>query len=259
MKPIEALTADEARGLSGVLFDLDDTVLDHGALTPPAFEALCRLGASDLVLVAVTGRPAAWGQVLVRQWPLHGMVTENGNIALLASGRRIDLLDRLAGPQRSAAQAKLSGLASAMTKEFPALTLADGGLGRLSDVSFDIAEHTIVEPTTVERAIHFAEERGARTSVSSIHLHVTFDTDDKATGTLRFLSATLGMDPTRSRAKFAFIGDSGNDAAAFAAFDTTIGVANLTGRFTRPPRYRTRSPRGAGFAEAANLLLARRE
>ena len=38
MKPLAALGADEARGLRGVLFDLDDTLLTHGLLTLPAYQ-----------------------------------------------------------------------------------------------------------------------------------------------------------------------------------------------------------------------------
>ena len=53
------------------------------------------------------------------------------------------------------------------------------------------------------------------------------------------------------------IGASDNDAACFAAFRVTIGVANLSGRQTVPPRYRTMGARADGFVEAANALLAR--
>lgn len=258
MRPILDLDPERARGLRGLLFDLDDTVLDHGRLTPPAFEALDRLGKSDLTLVAVTGRPAAWAQVLVRQWPLSGMVAENGNIAVNRSQGRAHLLDRLPPGERATRTRRLADLALEMVERFPELE-RDDGLGRLTDVAFDVAEHRRVRADVIQSAIDFARTRGARTSVSSIHLHVTFDTDDKATGTLRYLNTAHGIDPTEARTKFAFVGDSENDAAAFAAFDCSIGVANLCGRWTRPPAYRTMAERGAGFREAALHLLRLRE
>ena len=73
MKPLAALSVEEARALRGVIFDLDDTVLDHGALTEIAYGALFRLREAGLRLVACTGRPAGWGEVLARQ-PAEAML-----------------------------------------------------------------------------------------------------------------------------------------------------------------------------------------
>jgi hypothetical protein len=241
-----------------LLFDLDDTVLDHGRLTPPAFEALQRLGESDLLLVGVTGRPAAWAQILVRQWPLSGMLAENGNIAVNGSQGPPHLMDRLSERDRAATMRRLADLAQEMCARWPEL-VRDDGLGRVTDVAFDVAEHHHVAPDVVHQAIDFARSRGARTSVSSIHLHITFDTDDKATGALHYLAQAHGIDPTESRASFAYVGDSENDAPAFAAFDCGIAVANVCGRWTRPPAFVTRGSRGVGFQEAAYHLLRLRE
>ena len=72
MRPLSALGAEEARGLRGLLFDLDDTLLSHGLLTRAAYDALWDLHDAGLRLVAVTGRPCAWGEVLARQWPVEG-------------------------------------------------------------------------------------------------------------------------------------------------------------------------------------------
>ena len=64
--------------LRGLLFDLDDTLLDEGRLLPEALEALYRLKQAGFELHAVTGRPAGWGAVLAHQWPVDGALTENG-------------------------------------------------------------------------------------------------------------------------------------------------------------------------------------
>jgi len=104
-------------------------------------------------------------------------------------------------------------------------------------------------------------DAGARTSRSSVHLHATFDTDDKASGALRFLARELGQEPGAALSRFAFVGDSGNDAACFAAFRTTFGVANVAaavGRLSVPPRYVARAPMGEGFAEIAGTILRAR-
>jgi hydroxymethylpyrimidine pyrophosphatase-like HAD family hydrolase len=88
-------------------------------------------------------------------------------------------------------------------------------------------------------------------------LHITLDQADKATGTLGFLERRLAIDPTLARQRFAFIGDSDNDGPCFSGFRTTIGVKNLSGRSTVPPRFVTRGAKSAGFIEAARVLIAR--
>ena len=67
MRDLSELTVDEARSLRGLLFDLDDTFLSHGLLTREAYGALWKLADAKLRLVAVTGRPSGWGEVVARQ------------------------------------------------------------------------------------------------------------------------------------------------------------------------------------------------
>jgi HAD superfamily hydrolase (TIGR01484 family) len=247
-----------ARGLRGVLFDLDDTVLDHGQLAVDTLASLYNLAAAGLTLVGVTGRPAAWGQVLLRQWPVHGMVTENGIVGLVHQGNRIQVIERLSAAERLERRAHLAQLVRDISAEFPDLQVTDDSLGRYADTSFDIAESTVVAQSTIDAATQFAQARGARVVRSSIHLHVCFDEDDKATGTLRFLQETLGISSSEALHTFAFIGDSENDAACFCAFSHTFGVANLRGRPTLTPRYLAKLPMGRGFSQIAAHILQQR-
>jgi HAD superfamily hydrolase (TIGR01484 family) len=258
MKAISELTRDTAQRLTTVLFDVDDTVLDHGRLTLPSLAALYRLQESGLRAVAVTGRPAAWGQVLVRQWPIDGVVAENGALVVVQRERRVTLLDRLTLHQREQRRTQLRVLVSHLRQQFPDLAPSDDAESRAADYTFDIGETRIVPAETVAAVSAYARARGARVTRSSIHLHVCFEVDDKATGALRFLSQVYGMDPTASRYQSAFIGDSENDGPCFAAFDTTIGVANFRGRPSLTPRYLTQGNMGAGFAEFVECLLSAR-
>jgi len=71
----------------------------------------------------------------------------------------------------------------------------------------------------------------------------------------------FGEDATAARWRYAFVGDSANDAAAFAAFGTTFGVANVGSHLrglTVPPRYLAEAPMGLGFAQIAARLAALR-
>ena len=248
----------ELQRLRGLAFDLDDTFLDHGRLLPAALDALYRLKSAGFELFAVTGRPASWGAVAVHQWPLDGAVTENGAISFEREGGRVLLRDALAGEQRAERHAALMRIVEQLTVQYPELTAADDVRGRVSDYTFDIGEHRQLPAEYVRRVRRSALALGAAVTTSSVHLHVSLDRADKASGFVRLTQALFGLDPARAPSSYAFVGDSENDAACFAAFRVSIGVANLSGRPTVAPRYRTTGERAAGFVELAELLLSSR-
>jgi hydroxymethylpyrimidine pyrophosphatase-like HAD family hydrolase len=104
-------------------------------------------------------------------------------------------------------------------------------------------------------------EEGARTTRSSVHLHATYERDDKASGVVRFIHDRYGVDAGAALHRYAFCGDSANDAACFSAFRTTFGVANVrafVAQLSVPPKYIAPSERGAGFAEIARTILKAR-
>lgn len=255
MLPLAQLSRDEARRLEGLLFDLDDTLLDHGRLTETAYSALFRLREAGLALYVVTGRPSPWVRLLTRLAPLSGGVAENGAVAWTADGR---LLDAAEGEQRELRRSRTLDLVDAVRRAFPELAPADDAHERLTDFTFDIGERQQVAPERVRAVAAFVKDRGGSVHTSSVHLHVSYDAADKASGVMALLTATRSLDPTAARRRFAFIGDSENDAACFAAFSVSIGVANLRGRPTLTPRFVTKLPRGQGFAEAARVLAALR-
>jgi len=255
MRPLATMSSEEASGIDTLLFDLDDTVLSHGVLTRAAYDAIWQLHEAGLFLIAVTGRPAGWGEVLARQWPLLAVVAENGAAILHRDGRG---LNKLVNP---GARERVWPIVGEIARVFPEIELADDNNARLTDVTFDIGERANVAPERVEQLRAFVQSRGARAVVSSVHLHATFESDDKASGALRALWLIRGLDAGRARARSAFVGDSENDAACFACFSTTVGVANIeryVARLTVPPRYVTEGSMGEGFVELANHLTRSR-
>ncbi len=254
MRPLSALSVEEARGLRGVLFDLDDTVLSHGVLTQAAYDALWSLRGEGLALVVVTGRPSGWGDVLARQWPIAGCVTENGAVHVVRDGSGVVRHDACDEAERRRRRMRLAKVVERVREAVPDARLTDDLEGRRSDVTWDVGERSKLPPDRIRAAVRAIESAGARWSLSSVHLHATFDADDKASGGVRFCVRELGEDAGAAIARFAFVGDSGNDAACFAAFRTTFGVANVRAslsRFTVPPRYVAVRPMGEGFAEIA--------
>jgi HAD superfamily hydrolase (TIGR01484 family) len=255
VKPLAELERSEALALDGLLFDLDDTLLDHGRLTERAYSALFRLREAGLTLHIVTGRPLGWVRLLARLFPVDGGVAENGGALVGPGGVPVSTVPEAVRAERAR---RLSDLVREIRASFPELEPPDDVGERLTDFTFDVGERRKVPSELTERVTAFARERGATVHVSSVHLHVGFDPVDKAAGAVRLLEALHGTDATRALARHAFIGDSENDAACFGAFRTTIGVANLRGRMTLRPRFVTKGRSGEGFAELARVLGALR-
>jgi HAD superfamily hydrolase (TIGR01484 family) len=254
MKPLVELERSEALGLRGLLFDLDDTFMDEGKITEAAYSALFRLREAGLELYIVTGRPLGWVRLFSRVWPIDGGVAENGG-ALVVGGK---LIDMVAGVERAKRRARLENLVALVKERFPDIAPVRDPSERLSDFTFDIGEDASIDLARISEAAAFARERGATVFVSSVHLHVGFDPVDKASAAVALLGRVRGIDATAALDRYAFIGDSENDAACFAAFRTSIGVSNLRGHPTLRPRFVTRGARGAGFSEMARTLGALR-
>ena len=255
------LPPEDARGLVGLLFDLDDTVLSHGVLTREAYEAIWSLHDAGLRLVAVTGRPSGWGEVIARQWPIDGAVTENGAVHVVREGKGVALQYDGEASEVAARRARLDRLVETVASAMPHVKLADDVHARRSDVAWDIGERERLESSAIEELAALVVAGGARTTRSSVHLHASFERDDKASGAIRFVRNRFGDDAGAALHRWAFVGDSGNDAACFAAFKTTFGVENVRAyarTISVPPRWIAPSKRGAGFAEIAKAIVSSR-
>jgi len=261
VRPLSSLDRNEASRLAGLLFDLDDTFLSHGVLTRVAYDALWQLHGAGLQLVAVTGRPTGWGELLARQWPVAGCVVENGPVYLLRRGSTVVRRDVCDEPERRFRRAGLERLVERVREVVPEARLSDDAGARRSDVAWDVGETAALCEERVRAVIREIEAVGAHWSLSSVHLHATFDLDDKASGAVRFCARELGAEAGNAVVRFAFVGDSYNDAPCFAAFRTTFGVANVRSsvpRLSVPPRYIASRSMGEGFAEVAMEILAKR-
>jgi len=259
MRPLDQLPAEIAQSLVGILFDLDDTFLSHGVLELEAYEALWDLHDAGLPLVVVTGRPSGWGEVIVRQWPIDAAITENGAVWMT---RDASVMDTCPLELRKERKKKLDELVIEVSKRVPEAKLADDVHLRRSDVTWDIGERERLPPDRIRAIASCIENAGARWTASSVHLHATYDSADKASGAVRVLATLKGQDVGSALSRWAFIGDSGNDRACFAAFHATFGVANVRSRMASlslPPRWVSRAEMGKGFAEISRAILAARE
>lgn len=258
MKPIDDLSAAEARTLVGLCFDVDDTVTSHGTLDPDAYRSMFALRASGLKLVAATGRPLGFAEIIARTWPVDAAVGENGAGFIARDGHQLRSGYWDPVELRSSQQLKLQVLRARVARELPQVAVSSDCWARRCDLAFDIGEQQELPASEVDQLLAIIRAEGAEASVSSIHAHAQLGSHDKASGILLAAAELWHIGEEELRTGFAFVGDSGNDAAAFAFFTLTIGVANVARHLHRlptQPKFVTKREFGAGFAEAAERIL----
>lgn len=281
-KPItlSKISASAARKIRGVAFDIDDTFSSHGKITREAFTALWDLHQAGYYLIPVTGRPSGWCDHIVRFWPVHGVVGENGAFFdEMQNGKRMRIYTPSTGtkksPQKSSASvATPSNSASSaqnkdqlwtlIRKNFPDATLASDQAFREFDLAVDIAEAVTEWPREkVQRLVSLAESQGAHAKVSSIHVNIWFGDHDKKSGFANLLINGLKADKKfpRQLEEWVFLGDSPNDAPMFRYFPFSIGVANVKKFLDQMkdfPTALTTKESGKGFHEFSRWLLKNR-
>ena len=266
MKPISAMTAEEASGVRYVLMDIDDTLTRRGKLLASSYLALWKLKEAGLKVIPVTGRPAGWCDLIAREWPVDGVVGENGALAFWeeqdsdASSNRLPALKAEYHPNAvKNDHPVLLKVKERAFAEFPELRLAKDQFARLFDIALDFAEEEPVLPlSTAERVRSIAEEEGARAKVSSIHINVWMGNYDKLSMAERFLARRFGWEAVAGDREVVFVGDSPNDAPMFARFPLASAVANVSryGSLVAPlPAYVASMECGDGFAEIAEVIL----
>uniref|UniRef100_A0A7C3EB56 HAD family phosphatase n=1 Tax=Gracilinema caldarium TaxID=215591 RepID=A0A7C3EB56_9SPIR len=265
MRPISELSPAEAKGIKYILMDIDDTLTRRGKLLAPSYTALWKLQSAGLVVIPVTGRPAGWCDLIARQWPVDGVIGENGALVFWeeANGQpdAFPVLKQRFHPQSVRnSDPRLQAIQDAVLHIDERLRLAKDQFSRLFDIAIDFAEEEPVLP--LDTAVMVAEQAvamGARAKVSSIHVNIWMGTYDKLAMAELFLQERYGWDPVRDRHQVLFVGDSPNDEPMFAAFPVTCAVANIhkyLHLIEHLPSYISSRDCGDGFAEIADALLA---
>jgi HAD superfamily hydrolase (TIGR01484 family) len=269
-RPWAEIPEADARGVAGVLTDIDDTLTTAGAITPDAFAALARLRAAGLPVIAITGRPMGWSEPFVQPlsqggWPIDAIVAENGAVALFRDTRNAHGAPVIEyaqdGPTRARNAQRLREVARRVLREVPGSTLARDSAGRETDIAIDHAEFARLTPPQINAVLAVMRAEGMSATVSSIHINGWFGTHDKLSGARWIVRRLLGRDLGAERDRWVYIGDSTNDQRMFGHFAISVGVANLldfADALTVWPAYLTTAARGAGFAEVADRLLRAR-
>jgi len=270
------MSAEEARGIRYILMDIDDTLTRNGKLPASSYSALWKLKEAGFVVIPVTGRPAGWCDLIAREWPVDGVIGENGALVFWEEREALSAKPNAesGGETRPLLRAEyhpdairnnhpvLERIRERALAEFPELRLAKDQFARLFDLALDFAEEEPVLPlSAAERVRVIAEEEGARAKVSSIHVNIWMGNYDKLTMAERFLAHRFGWQAGTGDREVVFVGDSPNDEPMFTRFPLACAVSNVNryvNLIKHLPAYVASKECGEGFAEIAETILEKR-
>ena len=265
MLPVSDFPVSEARELRFVLTDIDDTLTDGGKLPLASYRALWQLSEAGLHVIAVTGRPAGWCDLISRHWPVAAVIGENGAFALTMEGETQEILYHPSAPEPDENARRLAGIAEEVFRRVPGTRIAKDQFCRRFDIAIDFREEPpFLSLDAAERIREIFVSHGAQAKISSIHVNAWFGDYDKRSMAEFTLQSRFGLDVTGEAANRCclYCGDSPNDEPMFDRFLHSVGVANIRefeGALEHPPRFVTDAPASAGFAELATILLRSRE
>lgn len=259
--PIDQFPLEQRTKIRALLTDIDDTLTVNGRLPAVAYAALEALRDAGLIVIPVTGRPAGWCDLIARQWPVDGVVGENGAFYFRYNSKTRRMTRRYAksSEQRAQDRGLLEAIRSDVLREVEGSAVAADQAYREADLAIDFCEDVPdLGQAKVLQIVKIFERHGATAKVSSIHVNGWYGGYDKLTTSLAMLTDEFGIDPRENEQQVVFAGDSPNDAPMFGYFSNSVGVANVlrfADQLTAAPQWVTRHEGAQGFAELASRLL----
>lgn len=244
--------------VQAVFTDVDGTLTTGGKLTADVLKALELLQVHQVKVVLVSGRPAGWGEAWVRQWPVAGAIMENGGLHFAWRGRRLTKSYAQPRWRREKNRRALHAHVRAALERVPGARLSSDSLFTEVDLAIDYAEDVELGPGAADTLEAFLKRRGVSAVRSSVHVNCWLGRFDKLSAVRKFLRQEWKQTLSSDERRFAYIGDSFNDAPMFGAFPLSIGVANVRdvlGELEAKPRFVTRAREGAGFREVAQAIV----
>jgi HAD superfamily hydrolase (TIGR01484 family) len=264
MAPLADFPRAKRAAIGFVLTDIDDTLTEHGRLPAESYAAMQRLHRAGLMVIPVTGRPAGWCDLIARQWPVQGVIGENGALYFRYLDREKRMLRHYAKDPaaRAADRLKLDRIRDEVLANVPGSAVAADQAYREADLAIDFCEDVpALSHEAVNRIVEIFTRHGATAKVSSIHVNGWYGSYDKLTMTRQFFAEALSSDMEREKHRIVFAGDSPNDAPMFGYFPNSVGVANVldfVADLRHKPKYVTKFRGAHGFVELAEALLSAR-
>jgi HAD superfamily hydrolase (TIGR01484 family) len=245
-----------------VFTDVDGTLTTDDKIKSATIKSMEQLQKNGVKVVLVSGRPSGWGECWMRQWPVDGVIVENGGLAFVREGHRI--MRRYAEPEgvRQANRKRLESLVKQVLQSNPGAQLSSDSASTEVDLAIDHHEDVKLETKQVDALEKQLKHLGITAVRSSVHINCWLGAFDKATAVKKFLQEEFQTSVRRTEKRFLYVGDSLNDAPMFDCMPLSIGVANIAKVLEIidcTPRFITQQAEGAGFEEVARAILLNRK
>ncbi len=262
MNLISTIDTILCKNIGCILTDIDDTLTKDGKLIPEAYHALWDLKNEGIPVIAVTGRASAWGNLLVQEWPVNAVITENGAVSYyIQEGHTIETFV-FPGTSKNTDPSLQGALKQALI-EVPRAKPAQDNHLRQYDLAVDYAE-TVYPPLNsdeVARIISIFEKEGCSAVPSSIHINTWKGSFNKKEASILILEKLFSYDDAHDVDKIIYIGDARNDEPMFEHFPNACAVANISKSLefmTHHPSWVSSKDYGWGFADIVQTLISKR-
>lgn len=258
MRVFKEMTPEEAKQIRYVLCDIDDTITTEGKLTAAAYSAIWKLHDHGYHVIPVTGRPAGWCDMIIREWPVRAVVGENGAFVYYFEDGH---LQKYTHPSVATGdiQGRLKAVRDACLARVPGCRVSKDQFARIYDVAIDFNEDPpYLGLEAAEKIKEVCESMGAVAKISSIHVNAWFGDYDKVGMTQMFFEHVLGETESFMKERVIFFGDSPNDEPMFRFFPYATAVANIkpfVDKLNYLPAFVTDECSGKGFSQAVDYLL----
>lgn len=256
MKRFIEIESDRVNKIKYVLCDIDDTITTNGKLTKEAYTAIWNLHDAGYYVIPVTGRPAGWCDMIVREWPVCAVVGENGAFVYYFENGH---LQKFTHPSvaKGDIQGRLKAVKEACLQQVPGCRVSKDQFARIYDVAIDFNEDPpYLGLEAAEKIKNVCESMGAIAKISSIHVNAWFGNYSKVGMAKMFLEKVRQEEDVKH--KVLFFGDSPNDEPMFEYFPTSCAVANIKpflNQLEHKPAYIADEEGGLGFARCIQYLL----
>lgn len=264
MRSLDLCPRDSLAALRGLLTDFDGTLTTKGRLDAATYAALSELKEAGLFLAVATGRPAGWGELLARTFPIDACIAESGGITFVRDRKGTIHRRYYEGDEgrRRRTRRKLEKLVDQVCEEFPGAKRSVDSAYTEVTLAIDWNEDVKLSQDEARQIEARCKELGAQAVRSNIHVNVWLGDFDKATAADALLTDVAKARFPRDRERFAFVGDSLNDEPLFDAFSLSFGVADVRSvrkELEALPSYVTHSKGGDGFQELAAAILVAKD
>lgn len=221
MISFEKMPPEAAKKIRYILHDIDDTITNEGKLTAEAYSALWKLHDAGLKVVPVTGRPAGWCDMVIREWPVDAIVGENGAFVYYWKDGKPETFRHPSIPAEDVSE-KLEAVKKACLAGVPGCRVAKDQHFRVCDLAIDFAEdEPKLDFEAAKRIKAIAESMGAVAKISSIHVNAWFGDYDKVSMAKLFFETVWDVKDLHE--SVLFFGDSANDEPMFAELPSPAG------------------------------------